>query len=221
MIGFFKKRQSLDKINRDKINRNIEESKFVVIDTELTGLNYKKDEIISIGAIKMTGKRIELGKIFYATVKPRNGIAKESILIHTIMPSEVKDKPSIDSVIIKFLDFCEDAIIVGHFLSLDMKFIKRELNLLNLKLENLMVDTRTIYDWIEGQHLKVIGYDEVISGEKDLYSLAKKYNIIIPGAHNALIDAFITAQLFQRLLAQLHLMGIIKIKDLLRIGGDF
>ncbi len=203
------------------LNQSINDCRFVVIDTELTGLNYKKDEIVSIGGIKMTGKRIELGKTFYATVKPTNGITKESVIIHTIMPSEVKDRPSIDSVIIEFLNFCEDAIIVGHFLFLDMRFINKELNVIKRKLKNPLLDTKAIYDWIEKQRLKTIGYDEIISGEKDLTSLAKKYNIAMIGAHNALIDAFITAQLFQRLLAQLYSMGITKTKDLIRIGSDF
>lgn len=204
------------------LSRSIEDCRFVVIDTELTGLNYKKDEIVSIGGIKMIGKRIELGKTFYATVKPKNGIAKESIIIHNITPSEVKDSPSIDSVISRFLNFCEDDIIVGHFISLDMKFINKELNnAIKQKIQNPILDTMTIYDWIEKQHLKTIGYDEIILGEKDLLSLSKKYNIAMIGAHNALIDAFITAQLFQRLLAQLHGMGITKTKDLIRIGGNF
>jgi len=33
---------------------------------------------------------------------------------------------------------------------------------------------------------------------KDLVQLAKKYHIQVSAAHNALMDAFITAQLFQR-----------------------
>lgn len=202
------------------LNRSIDDCRYVVIDTELTGLNYKKDEIISIGGIKMTGRRIELGKTFYATVKPRNGITKESIIIHTIMPSEVKDSPSIDSVISRFLNFCEDDIIVGHFISLDITFINKELNnAIKRKIENPLLDTVAIYDWIENQRLRTIGYDEIVSGEKDLFSIAKKYNITVSESHNALIDAFITAQLFQRFLIQLQIMGIAKVKDLLKIGS--
>jgi len=215
MLSLWKKR-----LTADMLYRNIDDCRYVVIDTELTGLNCKKDEIVSIGGIKMTGKRIELGKTFYATVKPRSGLTKESIIIHTIMPSEIQNSPSIDSVISEFLSFCEDDIIVGHFIFLDMKFINKELkNALKRKIENSALDTVAIYDWIEKQHFKTIWYDDIISDEKDLFSLAKKYNIAIPEAHNALIDAFITAQLFQRLLAQAYSMGIMTVKDLLKIGG--
>jgi DNA polymerase-3 subunit epsilon len=215
VIRLWKKR-----LPSDILSRNINDCRYVVIDTELTGLNYKKDEIVSIGGIKMAGKRIELGKTFYATVKPRHSLTGESIIIHNITPSEVKDSPSIDSVIINFLNFCEDAIIVGHFISLDITFINRELNnAIKQKIENPLLDTVAIYDWIENHRLRTIGYDEIMSGEKDLFSIAKKYNITISESHNALIDAFITAQLFQRFLIQLQIMGIIKVKDLLKIGS--
>jgi DNA polymerase-3 subunit epsilon len=123
-------------------------------------------------------------------------------------------------MIIKFLNFCEDAIIVGHFISLDITFINRELkNAIKQKIENPLLDTVAIYDWIENHRLRTIGYDEIMSGEKDLFLIAKKYNITISESHNALIDAFITAQLFQRFLIQLQTMGIVKVKDLLKIGS--
>ena len=48
-------------------------SGIVVVDTELTGLDEKKDSIVSIGAVRMTGGRIELGDMFYRLVSPRDG----------------------------------------------------------------------------------------------------------------------------------------------------
>lgn len=215
MFNFRKKR-----LSSDMHSRNINDCRYVVIDTELTGLNYKKDAIVSIGGIKMTGKRIELGKTFYAVVNPRVDLTKESVVIHSITPSEAKDMPAIDSVIVEFLDFCEDAIIVGHFLSLDMKFINKELkNILKPSIINPMLDTWVIYNWMETQYFKTIGYDEILTGEKDLFFLAKKFNINVSKSHNALIDAFVTAQLFQRFLIQLQGMGIMTFQKLFKIGG--
>jgi len=34
----------------------------VVVDTELTGLDVKRDSVVSVGAVKMSGTRIELGR---------------------------------------------------------------------------------------------------------------------------------------------------------------
>ena len=45
--------------------RPLSEYNFVVFDTELTGLNRKKDEIISIGAVKIKDLQIDLGQTFH------------------------------------------------------------------------------------------------------------------------------------------------------------
>lgn len=50
--------------------KSIKELNYVVVDTELTGLNERRDSIISIGAIKMHGGRIDMGNTFYKLVKP-------------------------------------------------------------------------------------------------------------------------------------------------------
>ena len=53
----------------------------------------------------------------------------------------------------------------------------------------------------------------------DLFSVAGNYGITIDSAHNALNDAFITAQLFQRFLYFLQAEGIRTLDDLLDIGS--
>jgi DNA polymerase-3 subunit epsilon len=49
--------------------------------------------------------------------------------------------------------------------------------------------------------------------------MAKSFGIPCEGAHDALADAFITAQLFQRFIPILEEMGIRELDDLLRIGN--
>ena len=59
---------------------------YVVIDSELTGLNPKKDSIISIGALKMSGTMIKIGETFYEIVSPSTEFTAESVVVHGIMP---------------------------------------------------------------------------------------------------------------------------------------
>jgi len=47
-------------------NRSIKETDFVAFDTELTGLDFKQDSIISIGAVKLQGVKILAGQTFTA-----------------------------------------------------------------------------------------------------------------------------------------------------------
>lgn len=217
MLNLLKKRPQL---LSEHLMSSIFDATYVVIDTELTGLDYKQDSIVSIGGIKMVGTRIVLGKTFYRMVNPRTKFDAKSVVIHNIMPSEVQQCPSIDEVLTEFINFCGDDIIVGHFLNIDLKFINKELErVLNFTLKNPKIDTWVLAEWIENQNLIDVTYTDIITGQKDLVSLAKNYGIEVPTAHNALIDAYLTAQLFQRLLIQLKNMNIKTVKKLLKIGG--
>jgi len=62
---------------------------FVVFDMELSGLDVKKDFIISIGAIKMSGSTINISKEFYRMIKPSGTLSRENVAIHGITPGEL------------------------------------------------------------------------------------------------------------------------------------
>ena len=58
----------------------LSEIPFVVFDTELSGLDPKKDFIVSVGAIKMFGPKIHLSREFYRpNLKSRNILLKVSL----------------------------------------------------------------------------------------------------------------------------------------------
>ncbi|MBF0329327.1 MAG: 3'-5' exonuclease [Nitrospirae bacterium] len=197
----------------------IEKGRYLVVDTELTGFDRKRDSIVSIGAIKMDGKSIAIGDSFYQVVSPTTALTAQSIVVHEIMPSETEAKPLIDKVLYEFLEYAKGYIIVGHYISLDLSFIGREVKRVCRKtLKTPAVDTMTIYEWIKEQTLGPQGHHGAAANDMDLFSLAKKYRIPVSGAHNALMDSFLTAQLFQRFLCSLPELGVRTVKDLLKIG---
>jgi DNA polymerase III subunit epsilon len=212
------------KINRSAsaeaaaLNFSSEEISYVVIDTELTGLNPQKDSIVSVGAVKMSGGRIKLNETFYSLIRPETVISRSSIIVHEITPSDVEKEPNADVVLRDFIEFCGDSIIVGHFLSLDLSFLNRKMHeLFSRKIQGPVIDTYRIHTWMKecGDAYSHIGNG---NGSTDLFSIAKKYEIRVSDAHDALMDAFITAQLFQRFLAFLPGMGVRTMKELLMIG---
>jgi DNA polymerase III subunit epsilon len=192
---------------------------FVVIDTELTGLDMKRDSVVSVGAIKMAGTRIELGRSFYRLVSPSAAFKHESIVVHGITPDDVAAKPSLDVVADELLAFCGDRILVGHFFSIDLGFLGREAPVMKAAdLRRRAVDTVRIHSWVEQQRNRHAGGYTVPEGALNLVSLALSHGIRVDGAHNALTDAFITAQLLQRQLRALPGLGVRTLGDLLRVG---
>jgi DNA polymerase III subunit epsilon len=221
MLGLLR-RQGNSLVDSSKIDlyTPVDQAEYVVLDTELTGLDFKQDSIVSIGALKMTGSRIGLSKTFYEVVRPRTELTSQSIVIHEITPTETESRPGIEGIMESFLRFCEGTVIVGHFISLDLRFLSQEMKRTGFgSFNNPAVDTCVIHDWM-ADHQKD-GFSSNYMGRienKDLFSLAKKYQVPVQGAHNALMDAYVTAQLFQRFMVMTRKLGVRTLRDLLRIG---
>jgi len=197
----------------------LESTRFVVMDTELTGLDRKKDSIVSVGAVAMQGGRIQLGETFYEMVSPETALRHESVVVHGITPSEVAGKRSIGEVVGDFLAFCSGAVVVGHFLSLDLGFLDREMKRLDRgKFPQPVADTLRMHEWTQEHQRGARGQYDAFEENKDLFSMVKRYHIPVSAAHNALMDAYITAQLFQRFLSMLPALGVRTVKDLLQIA---
>jgi DNA polymerase-3 subunit epsilon len=205
---------------------DIREAGFVVIDTELTGLDEKRDSILSIGAIRMKGGRIDLSGNFDRLVNPETDIRAESVVIHEIVPSEVSEKPGIGPVLEEFLDFCGKDIIVGYCVDLDLEFLNRETKrLFGTIIRNAALDIMPVFEWLRGREAWRESGGSDLPAQCSLYDIAKHFGISVNGAHNAIIDAFITAQVFQRVVPVLVASGIGTTGDLIRFvkslkGGD-
>jgi DNA polymerase III subunit epsilon len=196
----------------------LNEIRAVVLDTELTGLDRKKDAIVSIGAVKMVGGRIAMGNTFYQLVNPNKVMKPESVVVHEITPSEVVEKPEIGPVLAEFLTFCNEDILVGHYLNMDLAFINRELKqALGRTLENPALDTMSLVHWLKWNNPDQ-GPDAFSAKNFELYEIAKELGIPVQGAHNALMDAFMTAQVLQRLLPRLEQAGVKTLGKLLKVG---
>src|SRR5574340_131025 len=204
----------------------LENAGYVVVDTELTGLNEKKDSIVSIGAVKMSGGRIDLSDAFYRLMNPETRLTAESIIIHEITPDEVIEKPDIRTVLSEFLSFCGNDIIVGFCVNIDMEFFNREAKrILGHKIQNPVIDIFPLFEWVRSTRGARGEMEINMPLHYKLYDIAKHYGIEVNGAHNAMIDAFITAQIFQRFIPMLLEAGLRSVGDVLRLsnklkGGD-
>ncbi len=198
----------------------IQNCEFVVFDTELTGLNPRKDEIIAIGAVRIRNLRICCGDTFYALIKPRGKLHTPSTLIHRITPRELLGAKSIVDVLPGFIDFCGGAFLVGHHVSLDLGFVNRACqNYLGGVIRSSSLDTMRL----------AMAYKASINGpyfnhhEKQnsyrLSSLSEEFHLPRFGEHNALQDALQTAYLFIYLVHKMRHGGAATMNDYLKIGG--
>ncbi len=225
--GWLRKSHPLLEENRDLFrnftqSRPLSEYTFVVFDTELTGLNRRRDEIISIGGVKIVNLRIELDETFHQYIRPRNLEHTKSTLVHRITPEQLREMPPMEEVLPEFIRFCGDALLVGHYVALDMAFLnKAAAEALGGTIFNPSVDTmRMAMGYKEAQFMECYGHCN-LSTSYNLNDLSAEFGLPRFKAHDALEDAMQTAYLFLYLTKKLEGMGLMTLHDLYTAGQSW
>ena len=201
--------------------RPVEEYEFVVFDTELTGFDSRQDEVIAIGAVRIRGLQIACGETFYALVRPDGNSQTRSTLVHRLTPGELHKATPIDQVLPRFLEFCGDAFLVGHFVRLDLEFINRAAcKFMGGALQTPFLDTMLLamayYDLGHGSYCD--HYNR--QGSYTLAALSAEYGLPTFAEHNALQDSLQTAYLFLYLIKKMRPHRIRTMNDYLVAGRN-
>ena len=166
------------------------EKRFVVFDTETTGLDVRTDVILSIGAVTNCGNSIIVNDCFELFVE-QNIFKTESVPIHGILKEGKEKKLTESESVIRFLDFIKDSTLVGHHVRFDVNMVNGALGRMGLgKLKNRSMDTDKMYQ-------KSKGLQE--EQHSSLDELCRIFKIEKSDRHTAAGDAFITALIFLRL----------------------
>ncbi len=197
----------------------ISETDFVAFDTELTGLDFKHDSIISIGAVKLRGPAIQPARTFYRLVKPECELKHKSVVVHELTHADLECAEDLLDVVGDFVKFIGDAVLIGHFVHIDLNFVNKPLQqAFGVSLNNPAMDTSTLHDWLYDNDTRFARHYKGMTMKSDLFTMAKKYGVDGGKSHNAFSDAYITAQLFQRFEPFLAGCGIKNIKELLKVA---
>lgn len=139
-------------------------------------------------------------------------------MIHEITPSELEKCPQIEPILREFIKFSKNCLVVGHCVDIDLTFLKKEIrNNLREIFEPFSIDTLLIYKWLIKKEILPSDF----SNKNSLEDIALSLDIEPKELHDALSDAFITAQIFQRLLAYLGELKIFTVGELLEIGSIY
>ncbi|MBU0485206.1 MAG: 3'-5' exonuclease [Proteobacteria bacterium] len=199
-------------------SRPLPEYNFVVCDTELTGLNWRRDEIISIGAVRVVDLQIELAATFHQYVRPRNLNHNQATFIHRITPEQLREAPPLEEVLPEFVDFCGDSLLVGHFVGIDMDFLNNAARkVLNGTLSNPCIDTmRLARLYKEARSASDYGHCDQ-SNSYNLDDLSQEFGLPRFKPHDALEDALQTAYLFLFLVKKLGRGEVLTLRQLYQL----
>ncbi|BAK72510.1 MAG: 3'-5' exonuclease [Arcobacter sp.] len=170
------------------------DNEYVCFDCETTGLNPKKDDIISIGAVIIKDNTIVSSKKFIKFIKPKTKLQAEAIKIHHIRECDLNDAEEIDEVITEFIDFIGNRPLVGYFLEFDIAMINKYLKpKLGITLPNKAYEVSEIY---HDYKIEIIPQSHI---DLRFNSIMEELNIPNLGKHDAYNDAIMTAMIFIKL----------------------
>lgn len=168
---------------------------WVSVDCETTGLNRQRDEIISIGAVKIRGSQILTSERLELVVKPTGMIKSESIRVHQLRHQDVRDGLDPREAIIRFLQFVGSRPLVGYYLEFDVAMLNRLVKpLLGIPLPQSKIEVSGLYyDW---KAPKTQGMQNV-----DLHfaTIMKELDLPERNAHDAFNDALMVAMMFVKI----------------------
>lgn len=170
---------------------------FTIFDTETTGLDPTRDEILQIGAVRLINGKLLHGELFEQLVNPGRSIPSASIPIHGITDEMVRGQPTILEVLPAFHRYARDTVLVAHNAAFDMGFLQHKEAITGATFDQPVLDTLLL--------------SEVVHPSQDshrLEAIAERLGVCVVGRHTALGDAMVTAEVFRRLLPLLADLGI-------------
>ncbi len=188
-------------------NQNPNDIRFVVFDTETTGLHIKNDRILSIGCISITDLKIKVSDQLECYVKQEQFNA-ETVKIHGLLKQGKLTKINESEAMERFLAYIENAVLVAHHAAFDIAMVNNALKRLGLpKLKNKVLDTGHLFQKTKLDTSKL---------HFSLDELANRFKIPMHDRHTASGDAYITALLFLKLLSKLNVNSKLTLRDLER-----
>jgi len=164
----------------------------VSIDCETTGLNTRKDDIVSVAAVRIRGNRILASQRFEATVRPRVNLKPDAIKVHGLREQDVAAGRSIDEVLPELLRFIGARPLVRFYLEFDVAMLNRHVRrMLGIELPNPQIE-------VSGTYYERKYGDAPPGTQVDLRFASILADLCLPvlDQHDAYSDALMTAMMY-------------------------
>jgi len=174
----------------------VDHVRFVVLDSETTGLDPRHDRLITIGSVGVHAGEIQIDDSFDALI--RVDANTSAVAVHGVTRDESRRGIEEPAALERFLDYVGDGVIVGHHIGHDIAtFDAGYERHWGVKLLNRSMDTMDLTLHLE--------QDGAFAGRPPirhftLDALCEMFDVIPHDRHTAGGDAFITAQVLLRLL---------------------
>ena len=171
------------------------EAEYLAVDLEMSGLDAKNDQILSIGYVPIIDKQVVIAQANHHLIKAEQVDLRQSAPIHQLRDIDLVEGVSLAAGISALLSALAGRILVLHHAPLDSAF----LDVACQKLYGVPLLTPTI-DTLQLERNRNQRHHSKSELSVRLGESRRRYNLPDYHGHNAVIDAIATAELW---LAQL------------------
>jgi DNA polymerase-3 subunit epsilon len=166
----------------------------VSLDCETTGLDTRKDDILSIGAVKIRGSRILTSQRLELLVRPKREMTAQNIAFHWLRPIDVAAGLPIEEALAQTLAFIGSRPLVGYYLEFDVAMLNRHLRpWLGIRLPQPQIDVSRLY-YEQKFRTSTDGYVDL-----SFEAMRKDLGIPTRPRHTAFSDALLAAMMYVKL----------------------
>jgi DNA polymerase III subunit epsilon len=177
------------------------EASFCVVDLELTGLDPRRHEIVSWGAVCIDGGRVVCGSAAEGLVRPLRGVPAEAVRVHGLRTADLADAPPLHEALDELLAVMAGRVLVAHAAWVERAFLGRALRASGVRLRSPVLDTCALGRlWLAGTGARP-------PATLSLAGLATALGLPSHRPHEASGDALTTAQVFVALATLLEGAG--------------
>jgi DNA polymerase-3 subunit epsilon len=184
---------------------------FVVIDLETTGLDPKRDHIVSYGAVPVREGRVKIAESVYGLVQVPGDVPGNSTKFHALRTQDVQDAPPLADCVATLDALIGGHPIVAHCAWIERSFLRRAFRRCYLPFACPIVDTAALAKLF-------LDVDVGPGGAVSLEYAATALGLPVHSPHHALGDAVTTASLFIALAARLERDGSLTTSELLQLS---
>lgn len=195
----------------------LDQAPLLALDVETTGLDSRKDSIVSLGQVPFDLRRIRCREASYWVVKPVCELSSQSITFHHITHSDISQAPRLASVLDELLTVMAGKIVVVHYRNIERGFLDQAVrHLLGEGLQFPVIDTMQLEARLYPRKRRPGWLRQMLGKQPISIRLADsrlRYGLPLYQAHHALTDAIATAELLQAQVA-MHYSATTTVGDL-------
>ena len=182
-------------------------ARWAVVDCETSGLDPARDRLLAVAAVRVDGGRIDLGESFSAIVQQAAPSDASNILVHGIGGEAQRGGRPAAEALREFAAFLGEALPVAFHAPFDAEILRRAMRPAGLRAPRGWLDLARLAPAL----LPGPGHER-----RALDDWLVHFGIWHPARHDALADAYATAQLLLVLLAEAERHGIGTVAELRR-----